>query len=692
MKGGFLIDETKQEEFIRVFGEEGRARLEAIRTTKMTPLIPNKVVGKALYTKIIRYLLTTPDFTVTLMSYDSAYGFIFKVTVPYDKTFFKMFQSAKETYVPITEFLIKMTILTPDHEKKYIYAHSPSKSYPKLTNKPNEFQTEAYVQHNAYVSYPFDNSYVAPLLASYPLEIPIDGDNGARQIKVFEDIFKKIQVLPPDATVGLICMQMMSGFRTLDDIEEDKRIPDGIVKKMQYLAAAMLLFFTYDTAYVHQDAHFRNLMGNPNYVGFLYKDEKGKIVIIDFGKTQLVKADDYTKYTRFFKAFLDKKEIKFLYVAIQTILHYYNTKFVDHGGNPYIINRFLDILQSDIIYKEHMEVLAPLVLSFYRRKLELVRKHWVVYVYDKNHYLISGNAPSRPFAPIINEADEVAREEAAEAAAAAVGGPAAAAAAAVGGPAVRPSADCTAVWKEGIPYTWDPKIHAVNKYMLNCKVKTADGKAALVIMPDDMSITDRFLESIPKYTEKTLRDDGIYTWLLYSKAESPETISFAAVKVKNGLEVGTMHIAIARAVHAHKIHGSGEIRKKGNRIEFNTESGTYVAAWMDSRDKTPVCSPGNLEKMIQTKFKELFTGTGYDVVLNTSVFITPSIPTLRPEDLDEYRRAGFIVEIYDTFEACRKGEHEAVKRILAERTARRAGQRTRKSQRRRNTKRTKGKY
>jgi hypothetical protein len=240
--------------------------------------------------------------------------------------------------------------------------------------------------------------------------------------------------------------------------------------------------------------------------------------------------------------------------------------------------------------------------------------------------------------------------------------------------------DCTDVWKDGIRYLWEDGMDSISKEALNCKVKSADGMAVLVMVPDDMSIVDRFLESIPKYTPQTLRDDGVYTWLLYSKAESPETVSFVAMRTKSALEVGTLHKAIGRAVHAHKVHGGGELRKTGNRIEFNTLSGTYVSKWLDSRNKKRYCPPEELEEMIQMKFKELFPG--HELVLNATTYIVNSLPLL-PEDLEEYRRAGFIVEVYDTFEACKEGEKAAIKRILAERRARRAGRRTRKPRRQR---------
>lgn len=250
---------------------------------------------------------------------------------------------------------------------------------------------------------------------------------------------------------------------------------------------------------------------------------------------------------------------------------------------------------------------------------------------------------------------------------------------------------CDEVWKDGIRYIWEDGMDTASKEALNCKVKSVDGRSVLVILPENMSIVDRFLESIPTYTEKTLHQDGVYTWLLYSTAEAPDTIVFVAMRTKSALEVGTLHKAIGRAVHAYKVHGGGELRKSGNQIEYNTLSGTYVAKWLESREKKRYCLPDELETMIQNKFKELFPT--FDLILNSATYIVNALPLL-PEDLDEYRRAGFIVEVYDDQVACKEGEKAIMKRLLAEKRALKAMKGgTRRRTRSRNVKkrRTRGK-
>jgi hypothetical protein len=242
---------------------------------------------------------------------------------------------------------------------------------------------------------------------------------------------------------------------------------------------------------------------------------------------------------------------------------------------------------------------------------------------------------------------------------------------------------CEEIWKEGIRYIWEDGVDSISKDVFNCKIKSSDGKVVLVYIPNDLSKIDAFLESIPKYTEKTLRDDGVYTWILYSTAESPDIISFVAMKTKSALEVGTLHKAIGRAVRAHKIHGGGEIRKTGNRIEYNTLSGTYVSKWLETREKKRYCLPTELEETIQNKFRNLFPE--YDLILNSITYIVNSLPLL-PEDLEDYRRAGFIVEVFDDNVTCKEREKAIVKQILDEKRGK--GRKTRRVRRRKQHKKT----
>lgn len=236
---------------------------------------------------------------------------------------------------------------------------------------------------------------------------------------------------------------------------------------------------------------------------------------------------------------------------------------------------------------------------------------------------------------------------------------------------------CEEIWKEGIRYIWEDGMGGISKDVFNCKIKSSDGKVVLVYIPNDPLKIDEFLESTPKFNEKTLRDDGVYTWILYSTAESPDTVSFVAMKTKSALEVGTLHKAIGHAVRAHKIHGGGEIRKTGNRIEYNTLSGTYVSKWLETRHKKRYCLPDELEETIQNKFKTLFPE--YDLILNSTTYIVNSLPLL-PEDLEDYRRAGFIVEVFDDNIACKDREKVIIKQILDERRAK-LGKGRRKTQR-----------
>lgn len=245
---------------------------------------------------------------------------------------------------------------------------------------------------------------------------------------------------------------------------------------------------------------------------------------------------------------------------------------------------------------------------------------------------------------------------------------------------------CEEIWKDGIRYIWEDRIDSIYKDFFNCKVQTSDGRIVLVILPDDITLMDRFLESIPKVNEKTLRDDGVYTWIFYSTAENPDKILFVATRTKSALEVGTQHKSIGRAVRANKIHGGGELRKTGNRIEYNTLSGTYVSKWLETRQKKRYCLPAELEETIQNKFKELFPE--YELILNSTTYIVNTLPLL-PDDLTEYERAGFFVEVFDDIVTCKEREKAIIRSLIEKKKLLRGkGRKTRRTRRHKQHKKT----
>jgi hypothetical protein len=311
MKGGFLIDETKQEDFIRQFGDPGRARLDAMRTGA-SPLIQHgDEISIKLYRSILIYILSKPGHIVELLPPTaSLYGFIIRVTIPpVMPTFFKEYHWKKGTYEPIRVFLLKLSFLCPDSstETDYVYDNpAVGAAKRKRMNRISEFQRECQTQYEIY-NRSFDGGeyYVPPLLTNFIFTLKV---KGARlNTFLLNEIINWVTIngapFPDDYILGIFCMQLLDGYTTLKTVItpyiplRPQMRPPGYVAPIppldivdiQSLASAVILLLAYKSGVVHKDAHVGNIMVNKDYVGFLDGGKKGKVVIIDFGR--IIKID-----------------------------------------------------------------------------------------------------------------------------------------------------------------------------------------------------------------------------------------------------------------------------------------------------------------------------------------------------------------------------------------------------------------
>jgi hypothetical protein len=208
---------------------------------------------------------------------------------------------------------------------------------------------------------------------------------------------------------------------------------------------------------------------------------------------------------------------------------------------------------------------------------------------------------------------------------------------------------CANRFREGIEFEWIKSSNEPYKANYSCKLKTADGKFVKIKVPDDYNMVVNFLNSLPSYNEMELKKDGLYTWVLYTTDEN-SPVQFAAVAVKNAFEVGTAHKSIALKMGALKIHGAGELIKEGDKITYNFESGSFTIYLLETRSKNMKCTPDKMREKLIIEFEKRFPNFTLNRI--TKPMILKSMPVMM-EDIEFYRNAGFLVEVYDTEEKCK---------------------------------------
>lgn len=134
--------------------------------------------------------------------------------------------------------------------------------------------------------------------------------------------------------------------------------------------------------------------------------------------------------------------------------------------------------------------------------------------------------------------------------------------------------------------------------------------------------------------------DGIYTYLFDQDGK------FHSAKVSNQFEMGSLHLTLAYEAKANHVLASGELRKTGDKIEFNLLSGTFMKPWM-MYDLEGEC---NAE--VQKLAEELFAKAGMNAVYVDEMFITAKNVPVSKEQLDSYLDAGFQVKLFKDKRSC----------------------------------------
>jgi len=238
--------------------------------------------------------------------------------------------------------------------------------------------------------------------------------------------------------------------------------------------------------------------------------------------------------------------------------------------------------------------------------------------------------------------------------------------------------DCEIVWQKGVEYTLpgtrgNPQTKrmetvkgtspAFSKKAFNCEVVTDDTppKYVSATLPDDK--VESAIAGLNVITTAPT-ENGEYTWILW-KNYGPADPTFAATKVAGGvLELGTAHLAIAAKMASLTVdkritvHGAGELKVKDGKITFNLLSGTFIAAWTRSKKGAPppkLCTKGDVQDYIASIFPKFVPGASYDNSMET--YITQK--TITRAEIKDYTAKGWVIEMFDTQEACKAAAKSA---------------------------------
>lgn len=134
--------------------------------------------------------------------------------------------------------------------------------------------------------------------------------------------------------------------------------------------------------------------------------------------------------------------------------------------------------------------------------------------------------------------------------------------------------------------------------------------------------------------------DGVYTYLFDQDGR------FLSARVSNLFEIGSLHLTLAYEGKVKHILAAGELKKNGDKIEFNLLSGTFMKPWMTDDLE------GECDEEVQKLAEELFQNAGMNAVYVDKPFITAKNVPISKEQLDSYVDAGFEVKLFKDKIAC----------------------------------------
>lgn len=156
----------------------------------------------------------------------------------------------------------------------------------------------------------------------------------------------------------------------------------------------------------------------------------------------------------------------------------------------------------------------------------------------------------------------------------------------------------------------------------------------------------------PKFNSP-ITEDGTYIFLFDQDGQ------FWNTKVDNYFEYGQIHLTLvfASKVYESKIKrviAAGEIRKTGSTLEFNLQSGTFMADWL-VKELNNQCTDALVK---QTEERLVRLHPSLKIVYRNETFINNDSLKMDSSFLDKLYRAGFEIRMYDDDYTCMSDPHE----------------------------------
>lgn len=212
--------------------------------------------------------------------------------------------------------------------------------------------------------------------------------------------------------------------------------------------------------------------------------------------------------------------------------------------------------------------------------------------------------------------------------------------------------DCKKELNKGVPI-FDEDYDHEKAFYFKVKCPEWNGKYLRIEHKSDTDYSSPV--EAPDY-KSPITDDGTYVFLFDQNA------NFWNTKVDNLFEYGQIHytLVFASKVYESKIKrvlAGGEIRKKGTLLEFNLQSGTFMAEWL-VEDLNNQCTD-DLVKLVTQRLKEIHPS--FEIVYNKETFIHDKSLKLETTFLDKLYRAGFVIRMYKDKNVCLLNPEEARK-------------------------------
>ena len=132
--------------------------------------------------------------------------------------------------------------------------------------------------------------------------------------------------------------------------------------------------------------------------------------------------------------------------------------------------------------------------------------------------------------------------------------------------------------------------------------------------------------------------DGTYVYIVSDKG-------FFANKVRSYMELGTIHRIVASDSQSSKVYFAGELRKKGEHVDYNLFSGTYTLVLLKLHPKIE-----HLEERMKTVLEQMFVSYGLTPTFQHTSYITPNTLTITEDELRLYALMGYNIRHYPTTE------------------------------------------